>query len=217
MKTIFRAGSVLVGLGLVGISLLTYACSTSTGTDTNSGVVPTLPGDSGVAPGADGAVTPPASDGGDGGSSKDSGTTCRPPKLHRTQAGQGVFCPGSSVDGGRELYCDKATQQCCDTPSDAGPSTCSSATAACPVPDSIAWQCEDSTNCAAGKACCAAVTLTPDSVCGYLRGNSGFTGTVCRAACAAGETQICQQQETCGTTGTCTPFKVEGNSIGACK
>ena len=218
MKILGRAVSVLGGLGLVGASLLTYACSTSTGTDPSSGALPTTPtGDSGSTPRPDGSVTPPTRDGGDGGvNGEDSGRKCYPPVLTATKPDEGPFCPFSKVDGGKNIYC-AAAQQCCETPRGAGPSTCISATAACPVPGSIAWQCEDSSNCGTGKVCCGAVTLTPDPECGYLRGDKGFTGTSCKAACAAGELQICQQATGCPTGKTCKEILVEGNEVGACK
>ena len=218
MKILNRAVSVLGGLGLVGASLLTYACSTTTGTDPSPGTIPPTTVDSGTAPRPDGSVTPPAPrDSGDGGvSGEDAGDECFPPVLHPTMPDEGPFCPFSKVDGGKNIYCATA-QQCCETPKGAGPSTCISGTATCPVAGSIAWQCEDSSNCASGKVCCGAVTLTPHPECGYLRGEKGFTGTSCKTTCAAAELQFCQQSTSCPKGKTCTEILVEGNEVGACK
>jgi hypothetical protein len=156
-------------------------------------------------------------DAGRGSTSEDAGVSCHPPTLHPPTAGVGVYCPYSSVDGGRDLSCATATQQCCETASDdAGPSTCVAAGSTCPAAGSTIWQCEDPSNCPAGQVCCAAATLEQDTACGYFRAAPGFGGTRCAASCAAGELTVCEQQSECAT-GTCTPFRAAGNSVGACR
>lgn len=158
-----------------------------------------------------------APDAGSGGPSDDAGVSCHPPTLHPPQAGVGVYCPYSAVDGGRDISCATATQQCCETSSDdAGPSTCVQAGSACPAAGSTIWQCEDPSNCPTGQVCCAAATLEQDTVCGYFRAAPGFGGTHCAASCAAGELRVCEQQSEC-PSGTCTPFRAVGNSVGACR
>jgi hypothetical protein len=155
-------------------------------------------------------------DTGPGSAEADAGVSCHPPTLHPPTAGVGVYCPYSAVDGGRDLSCATATQQCCETPSDdAGPSTCVQAGSTCPAAGSTVWQCEDPSNCPTGQVCCAAATLEQDTSCGYFRAAPGFQGTHCAASCAAGELTICEQQSECAT-GTCTPFRAVGNSVGVC-
>lgn len=153
---------------------------------------------------------------GDGGTTADA-SSCHPPSLHAPSGTDGVFCPFSGVDGGRDLTCARVTQQCCETPNDdAGASTCQAVGSACPAAGSTTWECEDTVDCAAGKVCCGAVTLEQDPVCGYFRAAPGFGGTHCKASCGAGEVVVCQQQSGC-TTGTCTPFRAAGNAVGACR
>ena len=160
-------------------------------------------GDAGTVP-TDGGKVPDAS-------------SCHPPTLHPPTGTNGVYCPFSGVDGGRDLTCARVTQQCCETPSDdAGASTCESVGAACPAAGSTIWECEDAVDCASGKSCCGAAVVESDPVCNYLRAAPGFGGTRCKATCGAGEVVICQQQSGC-TTGTCTPLRAAGNSVGTCR
>jgi hypothetical protein len=51
----------------------------------------------------------------------------------------------------------------------------------------------------------------------YVSGNS--VGTICEAACAAGESQICDAVTgtgECPSGKTCTPTKLHGNQVGFC-
>lgn len=163
--------------------------------------------------GGDAAVGPGSSDAGSGADS----SSCHPPTLHPPAANAGVYCPFSGVDGGRDKVCARLTEQCCETPNDdAGASTCATVGSTCPAAGSTVWECEDSVECATGSVCCGVITLEQDSVCGYFRAAPGFGGTHCKASCGAGELTICQQQSGC-KTGTCTPVRAVGNSVGACR
>jgi hypothetical protein len=147
----------------------------------------------------------------------DAGPDCgTPPALHpETEAG--VYCPFTAAGS---IHC-VAAQECCETPSTVvNGSTCQPAGAACPVTGSLSWGCDGPVDCAgnaAGSVCCAGGAVTLDSVCGFDRG-SGFAGSHCAQACAAGEVAICSATtDPCPSGTQCTPFKVAGVVLGTCQ
>jgi len=140
------------------------------------------------------------------------GTT---PALHpETEAG--VYCPFTATG---DIHCP-AGGQCCEAPESAGgtSSTCAALGAACPIPLSLAWECDGPLDCAgsrAGPVCCAAGTVATDPVCGYDRG-TGLTGSYCATSCTPGDISICSSPTDPCSSGTCTPFKVAGVVLGTC-
>jgi hypothetical protein len=96
-----------------------------------------------------------------------------------------------------------------------GTSTCDPAAMACAAGD-VDWQCQDPTDCGAGKQCCGVGTFeqAPDPMC--ANSAKGFTGTHCAATCAATEIVMCTSDAECGGK-KCTPFSTHGAQVGACE
>ena len=130
----------------------------------------------------------------------------------------GLFCPFSSTDGGKNLYCTSGSQECCVTPQSAGtPSTCETRDAGCPVANSTILECGHPEDCNGGKCCAWSSTGSLaflQDVCGpYL---SKFTGTRCEASCGAGELTVCGGDQDCTGGATCVAVKPKGNNTGVC-
>lgn len=154
--------------------------------------------------------------------SADAGTTCaHPPTLPPSAGDAGVYCPFSRKAGGKDITCAPG-EICCETPADAGSSTCNpgGATAACAVPKSIVWECEGPDQCAASataKVCCGTVrSIGADPTCAGFQKASGFTSARCAASCGAGQYTLCTGPGDCSMGKVCTPLKAVGNAIGFC-
>jgi hypothetical protein len=138
--------------------------------------------------------------------------TLHPPA---TDAGQQtVYCPRSGTDGGKTNYCAPQSEHCCEGQT-AG--SCVPTLTAC-APSDIDWQCADPiSDCAGGHACCGRGILATGLGSGC--GNSAlcFTGTYCStgATCASGEIEMCTSNTEC-SGGSCTPFTIDNNQVGAC-
>jgi hypothetical protein len=81
-----------------------------------------------------------------------------------------------------------------------------------------AFECDDSTMCAAGDVCCFEGNVQSDPVCGLLFG-SKVKGTACRKACGAGELRACSRDQECvGNPGSqfCNAVSTKGHAIGVC-
>ena len=217
------------GLGGAGIvvmagatSLTACSSSSSSGTSGDSG---TTAQDSGMAasddsgPIADSGTTSETSTASDSGSAGD-GNCEKPPKLF-PETTPGIYCPFSAVDGGSDITC-AAGQHCCEVPSgSSSPSTCVALGTACPVANSVDWQCEAPIDCtvtgSAGPICCGTGSPTTATHCGVTWPEwTGFTGTVCAASCPAPGITVCETQGDCGDAGTCTASKSNGNDFGFC-
>lgn len=141
-----------------------------------------------------------------------------PSTLHPPSADAGtrnLYCPFSGVDGGSAMYCNAATQHCCE-PSGTGTAACQPTATACATGDTD-WQCEDpGVDCPAAHVCCATGTLVIASspVCGNYA--SGFHGTHCATSCTTAEVRMCTSTAQCPAGMTCVPFKAKGNSVGGC-
>ncbi len=154
----------------------------------------------------------------DAGASCDAANLGCPPvttlHLPKGDAGpQTLFCPRSGTDGGQDNYCVPQSQHCCE--GEAG--SCETAQTAC-APSDIDWQCADPiADCVGGHACCGRGILATGLGSGC--GNSAlcFTGTYCStgATCASGEIEMCTSSTEC-SAGTCTPFTIGSNQVGAC-
>jgi hypothetical protein len=189
--------------------------SSGTGSSTGSSSGSSTGSNTGSGSGSPGSST--------GSGSTDAGTgsgSCEAPptKVYAETAGEGLYCPFSVItDAGKAGDCPVG-DHCCEPAS--GTSTCVATGTACASGDTD-WQCEGPLDCtgagAAGPLCCGTGTIETSPACGsnpaypYV---SKFTGSACAASCAASFT-ICSQQSEC-TTGTCTPIKPKGNTIGYC-
>jgi hypothetical protein len=138
-----------------------------------------------------------------------------PPALH-AEIEAGVYCPFTPAGS---THCG-AGEECCESPStSAGTSLCLAVGSVCPITGSLSWACDGPLDCAGGDAgatCCAAGTVSVDPACGFRRG-SGFSGSHCAQACAAGELSLCDTTSDPCATGTCTAFNVAGNVLGTCE
>lgn len=134
------------------------------------------------------------------------------PTLH-LRATPGVFCPFGPVG---PIVCG-ATEECCEPPVASGvASNCQARATTCGTIGSAVWGCEGTLDCAGGKVCCAAGTVAPDPVCGFLRGNAALAASACATSCGGGELHLCASQGECPGGTICTPFKVKGLELGAC-
>jgi hypothetical protein len=178
-------------------------------------------GDTGSGSGGDSSMAVDTGSGDDGGG--DSGTCEKPPSLFM-ESTPGVYCPFSDADGGGNITCQPG-EHCCETPASAGtPSTCLPAGTACPVANSVDWECEEAIDCTAfeggGPVCCGTGSPTTATHCGVTWPEwTGFTGTKCMASCPAPGITVCEQQSDCagddaGTT--CKASKANGNDFGFC-
>ncbi len=219
---LFGGATGVVVASATGLSACSSSSSSNPGT-VDSGMA--AMGDTGTSADtgevADSGTASDTSTAGDtGGSGGDSGTCENPPALFpETMAG--VYCPFSAVDGGSNLTC-AAGQHCCETPSgSSSPSTCVAAGTACPVANSIDWQCEAPIDCAsaAGHLCCGNGTAMSVSSCGNTWTEwTGFTGTTCATSCPNPGFVVCEQPSDCtGDAGTtCSKSKSNGNDFGYC-
>ena len=146
---------------------------------------------------------------------------CGAAPLLRPPLDASIFCPFSAPFGQPPLRC-APTEECCETPPDAGVlGTCEPKGAACAVPGSTRWECQDTSNCTSGQICCAfgadggALGINPPGTCAwpYL---TSFDGTRCLSACPAGAVQACEAQASC-LQGTCTPLRTRGVELGLCR
>ena len=176
----------------------------------------TLPSDAGPRPDASAKDGSAADAGFDATPTPDCGSA---PVLRPPLDGS-IFCPFSAPQGQPPLRC-APTDECCETPEEAGVlGTCDPKGAACAVPGSTRWECQDTANCGAGQVCCAvgadggALGYNPVGACGipFL---SSFDGTRCLAACPVGAMQMCESQASC-RSGTCTPLRSRGVEFGIC-
>ena len=165
----------------------------------------------------------------EGGNIEAGGGCASPPQLFKPSA-KGLYCPFSkNPDGGTgAAYCTANSQVCCVSPSaDAGSSVCAANQGACPAADSL-WQCSAPQECGGGTpvCCLTAGPLEADPNCAGFQKTKGFYATTCTTAQACTGTVdagkyidnqyvVCEQQSDC-TTGTCTPLKTSGTSIGLC-
>jgi len=157
-------------------------------------------------------------DGGGTGDDAASGSDCgKAPTLHAPKPDGGIFCPFSSADGGKDIYCPES-DECCEA-AKGSVSTCAAKGSACPA-GAIAWECADPADCPASQVCCAhsgdagAVTVQTDTCGPYL---SKFSGTRCADSCGAGELVVCEKSGECADAGgTCTAVRPKANDIGVC-
>ncbi len=216
---------VLAGLFAAPCALVIVACSSATTDSTTPAPAGTTPStttgadagsthDSAVAAQPDSATPTPTPD-------TDAGAACaHPPTLHPAKADAGVYCPFSRTAGGKDITC-AVGEICCETPIDAGASTCNPGgpAAACPIPKSVVWECEGPAQCdsaSAGVCCGTASALGADSTCSGFQKASGFTAAKCAASCAAGQYALCTGPSDCPSGKVCTPLKAVGNAIGFC-
>ncbi len=165
----------------------------------------------GVGGGTGGTGTGGSGTGGDAGQCK-TPTTLHPPSA---DAGtQTLYCPFSGVDGGKNDYCDTATQHCCEPKS--GTASCTPKATPCGATETD-WECEDPVaDCPSGQVCCGSGTIVknPDPNCANYA--TGFTGTHCATSCTATEITMCTSPAECTGGKTCLPFSTKGNQVGGC-
>ncbi len=225
-RTTTIAGVTLIACYLAcGGKTLTHSGGASSGADTSAATsATTLAGGNtgsttaGTA-GAGGAATADAA--GAGGSASAAagtgGSACKTPgTLHPPMMGATatIYCPFSGMNGGKNVYCTKQSQHCCEPTK--GTSTCVSSKTACGAGDTD-WTCEDPTDCPQSQKCCsndgAMLVINPDPNCASYA--TSFHGTVCAATCSATQIQLCTSDAECGAK-KCVPFSTKGNQVGAC-
>jgi len=150
-------------------------------------------------------------------------SACESPPSLFPETMPGVYCPFSADDAGNAITCSPG-QHCCEVPVGAStPSTCEAAGTACPVANSVDWQCLAPIDCtsldAGTPVCCGTGTPTTATHCckTWPEWNS-FTGTKCMAACPAPGITVCQADSDCTTDAgaTCTASKSNGSDFGFC-
>jgi hypothetical protein len=161
------------------------------------------------------STTDTTTDTGTGGSGQTT-TSCHPPtSLHPPKAGKpSIFCPFSSVDGGKNEYCTAQTQHCCEPKS--GTASCEDINTACQAGDTD-WQCEDPVaDCPQGQVCCGIGQFVQNADPNCANYAKGFKGTHCAASCdPATEVEMCTSDGECNGK-TCKPMYTKGNQVGAC-
>lgn len=144
---------------------------------------------------------------------KDAGVECGEPTRPFLFGDGGVYCPFSSSDGGKNVYCLSGQQQCCVTPENAGsPATCQDRDTECPVAGSTLLECQHPEDCEG--VCCATAQVGKDVCNFYLK---QFKGTKCRASCQAGEVQVCGREKDCDDGQECSGVKAKGSTLGICR
>jgi hypothetical protein len=153
------------------------------------------------------------------------GGSCKPQSdlmLHPSSPDAGtktIYCPFSAVDGGKNVYCDKTSEHCCEPKM--GTATCDSLNTPC-GPTDMDWQCEGKDDCGANEDCCS----NPEAV--FKLGGTQ-NGVVCQnyaslmkqtkcvpqGTCAA--ILMCNADSQCPMGKTCTPFAKAGNQVGSCQ
>jgi hypothetical protein len=210
-------GVLVVAAGGAGVA----ACSSSSGSPANPGT------DSGAGTDTGGGGQDANMPMDDAGTGADCGKN---PTLHPSDGGKGsIFCAYPN-DGGKAIYCDSPTQECClggfignnmyddntcqavGTPCTNGAPLDGGGTNADQIP------CEVSADCPGGSICCATGDTPAMSVpgCTYYKGGH-FFGTSCvqGTTCQAGQFQLCGDSNECAGK-TCTPFKAKILSLGFC-
>ena len=197
------------------------ACGQSGGTGTggapssSSSEVASSSSSTSSSSGAGGAATS-GSSGSSSSSGGDAGTCKSPSKLFPPNPDGGtvvLYCPFSGPDGGKDLYCDYATQHCCEPKT--GQAFCEPAAMPCNAGDTD-WKCDDPTECPPGQVCCGTGMLmkSADPNCANTANN--FSGTHCAHSCAANEIIMCTSDGECTGGKTCLPFRARGNQVGGC-
>jgi hypothetical protein len=195
----------------------THTTNSSTGTMTSSstGGAPTTSSSTGGM-----TTTGTAAGGADAGTCKPPGTL-HPPKL---DAGANLYCPFSGVDGGKAVYCNAATEHCCETPAMTTPSMCVPIATACMTGTGYTdWQCEDPVaDCmsSATPVCCApgATLVMGGTMNGMVCQNyaSHMTHTACVAAGQCSGIIMCTSDGECPNGQHCITFSKAGNQVGGC-
>lgn len=198
------------------------SATTSTGSTTTAGTGGTTSSSTTGSGGTGGSTTSSTT------SSSSSGAGCAklPGTLHppKADAGATIYCPFSGVDGGSAAYCTAGTEQCCETPEDAGaPSACEPVNpTGCTGSGYTLWACEDPvSDCPSGMDCCADGTFVNGGMMNGMQCQnyaSGMHHTACVAAGSCTGIQICTSNSECPSAHpTCTPFSKAGNQVGACQ
>lgn len=236
-RLMFLVCGTLISSGLLFVA----ACSTDNGTTTP---LPGQSGDSGRRDGSSSSSTSSSSSSGSSGDPADAGADCaNAPKVFNNT---GVFCFGGagSTDGG---ICDPAENKVCcsDNKDDAGTFTkarCEVATqassggyqtGACGFTNNNGreWHCTQSDHCPGSAEVCCVIKGTAGSPraledtkdfpgCGqYFNSDQGANvgGSRCRAACEAGELQLCAKDDECEQGTTCHYFVLANRKTGVCK
>src|SRR5262245_24799790 len=202
------------------------ACGQSGGTGTGGGVnaggaASYSPSSSASSPassssGMCGASTSNGSSSASGADGGDAGM-CSPPSMlfpPATDAGTvTLYCPFSGADGGKAIYCDTATQHCCEPKM--GQSSCVPAAMPCKAGDTD-WQCEDPIECPQGQVCCGTGNLMKNADPNCANTAANFSGTHCAPSCAGNEIIMCTSDAECSGGMTCLPFRARGNQVGGC-
>jgi hypothetical protein len=150
------------------------------------------------------------------GGSGTGGKCSTPGTLHPPMMGtmETIYCPFSGMNGGKNIYCTKLTQHCCEPFS--GTSKCVDIKTACDAGNTD-WTCQDPSDCPMGQKCCsndgATLVVNPDVNCANYA--TMFKGTVCAASCAATQITMCTDDAACGSK-KCTPFNTKGAQVGGC-
>jgi len=210
-------GGAAVGMAMIAASL--GACSSGDSTTKDAGKDVTTTTDAGKDTGT-------TADTG----TQDTGTTAdcgSIPKLHPVEAGT-IFCGYTDAGG---LNCTTG-EQCClggkTGTNTYAPEQCATWGGPCdnPPPDGgTVIECGQNADCTVngmdGGVCCLKGAGAPALVsgCTYYK-SAGGTAISCEAptngACAAGETQICEQDSDCPQGKTCTPVKWKLYQLGFC-
>ena len=127
---------------------------------------------------------------------------------------KGIYCPFAAPPGMPSVYCAAATEHCCEGSSSSQPTSCKKKADPC-INGYTDWQCTEPSHCGTGMQCCGGGSVVVDLMCGSY--GSKFTGSTCKAACAATEITLCSDNAQCPPGLMCLPFAAKSSSIGSCQ